>query len=233
MYNQGYGDYCVDIVMCIDGTGSMSPIIDEVKKSAMSFHSKLSDAMEESGKGISQLRVKVIVFRDYICDTDAMVESKFFNLPEESAGFKSFVEKIEALGGGDEAENALEALTYALKSDWTLDGRKRRHVVIMFTDASALPLSERSDCPRYPTGMPRSLSELSEMWEGESQSFYGNYQISAGRLIAFVPNSSPWDELSTWSRCWPMYSRAGEGLKEIDMDTVFDVLVKSFAKAQQ
>lgn len=233
MNYQGAGTYCVDIVMCIDGTGSMAPIIDEVKNNAMSFHKKLSDAMEESGRYIGKLRVKVIVFRDYICDTDAMVESEFFTLPEEAAEFRSFVEGIQALGGGDEAENALEAMALALKSDWTLEGSKRRQVVIMFTDASALPLLERADSPRYPSGMPKSFSELSEMWEGESQSFYSNYQISAGRLIAFVPNSSPWDELSTWSRCWPMYSKAGEGLREIDMDTVFDVLVKSFAKVKQ
>lgn len=233
MNYQGAGTYCVDIVMCIDGTGSMAPIIDEVKNNAMSFHKKLSDAMEESGRYIGKLRVKVIVFRDYICDTDAMVESEFFTLPEEAAEFRSFVEGIQALGGGDEAENALEAMALALKSDWTLEGSKRRQVVIMFTDASALPLFERADSPRYPSGMPKSFSELSEMWEGESQSFYSNYQISAGRLIAFVPNSSPWDELSTWSRCWPMYSKAGEGLREIDMDTVFDVLVKSFAKVKQ
>ena len=230
MYQQA-GQYCVDIVMCIDGTGSMAPIIDEVKRNAMSFHQNLSEAMEESGKSIEKLRVKVIVFRDYMCDTDAMVESEFFTLPDESARFKTFVENIEAIGGGDEAENALEALSLALKSDWTLDGMKRRHVVLMFTDASALKLGERADSPRYPTDIPKSLAELQEFWEGESQCYASNYQLTAGRLIAFVPNSDPWYELSTWSRCWPMFSQAGKGLQEIAMSTVYDVLVKSFAKA--
>ena len=233
MNNQGMGEYCVDIVMCIDATGSMAPIIDEVKNNAMSFHKQLSEAMEESGKYIGQLRVKVIVFRDYICDTDAMVESQFFTLPEESVGFKSFIEKIEAIGGGDAPENALEAMTLAIKSDWTLAGFKRRHVILMFTDAPALTLTERRDCDRYPSDMPKSLAELNEMWEGESQRFAGNYQISAGRLIAFVPDIDQWHELSTWSRCWPMYSSANGGLKEVSMDIVFDVLVKSFAKMQQ
>ena len=32
MAGQGQGEYNVDIVMCIDGTGSMSPIINEVKE---------------------------------------------------------------------------------------------------------------------------------------------------------------------------------------------------------
>ena len=230
MSGQGMGEYCVDIVMCIDATGSMAPIIDEVKNNAMSFHQKFSAAMEESGKSVGTLRVKVIVFRDYICDTDPMVESRFFTLPSESSEFKAFVSNIEALGGGDTAENALEAMAYALKSDWALEGRKRRHVVLMFTDAPALPLGERADCDRYPSNLPKSFNELTEMWEEGNQVFESNYQISAGRFIAFVPNAEPWDNILTWSRCWPMYSKAGEGLKEVDLETVFEVLVKSFAK---
>ena len=183
MNGQGIGDYCVDIVMCIDGTGSMFPIIGEVKKNALTFHQSFFEVMEESGIYVDQLRVKVIVFRDYICDTDAMVESEFFVLPKESSKFKSFVEKIEAIGGGDEAENALEALSLALKSDWTTEGRKRRHVIVMFTDAPALALGERSDCSRYPSDMPKSLSELSEMWEGECQLLCGNYQTGSGPYL--------------------------------------------------
>ena len=32
---QGVGDYCVDIVMCIDATGRMAPIITEVMENAL------------------------------------------------------------------------------------------------------------------------------------------------------------------------------------------------------
>ena len=38
MAGQGMGEYCVDIVMCIDATGSMAPILDEVKRNAISFY---------------------------------------------------------------------------------------------------------------------------------------------------------------------------------------------------
>lgn len=41
------GDYNVDIVMCIDATGSMGPIIEEVKTNALSFYQKFVEAMEE------------------------------------------------------------------------------------------------------------------------------------------------------------------------------------------
>ena len=64
MAGQGMGDYNVDIVMCIDGTGSMGPIIEEVKANALSFYKKFIDAMDEEGKTADVVRVKVIVFRD-------------------------------------------------------------------------------------------------------------------------------------------------------------------------
>ena len=66
MNQQLLGTYCVDIVMCIDATGSMSPILNEVKKNALSFYTKFKESMEENGKNIEDLRIKVIVFRDYI-----------------------------------------------------------------------------------------------------------------------------------------------------------------------
>ena len=63
-------DYNVDIVMCIDATGSMSPIIEEVKTNALSFYKKFVAEMDEANKRVEQLRIKVIVFRDYECDTE-------------------------------------------------------------------------------------------------------------------------------------------------------------------
>ena len=55
-------DYSVDIVMCIDATGSMSSIIDEVKANALSFYQKFVDEMEaqDPPKSVQQLRIKVI-----------------------------------------------------------------------------------------------------------------------------------------------------------------------------
>lgn len=68
--------------MRIDATGSMAPIINEVKDNALSFYQRFIDSMEENDKEVAELRIKVIVFRDYICDSEPMVESEFFVLPE-------------------------------------------------------------------------------------------------------------------------------------------------------
>lgn len=228
MNGQSIGDYCVDIVMCIDATGSMAPIINEVKDNALSFYQKFVDGMEEAEKSVDQLRIKVIVFRDYICDSDPMVESDFFVLPEQSDSFRRFVSDIEASGGGDTPENALEAIALALKSKWTTNGSKRRHAILVFSDAPALPLGERSGCPNYPSGLPSNLAQLGSWWEGTDQSLGSTYQPKYGRLVAFVPNAEPWTELQAWNRYWPAFSPAGTGLKDVDIQSAIDLMVGSF-----
>lgn len=187
MNGQQMGEYYVDIVMCIDATGSMAPIIDEVKSNAMSFYQKFLDSMEENEKEVAQLRIKVIAFRDYGCDAEPMKESQFFTLPDDNEAFKAFVSGIEAQGGGDAPENALEAIALALKSDWTTGGSKRRHAILVFSDAPALPLGARADSPSYPAGMPKDIAQLGAWWECTDQTLGSTYQAKAGRLIAFVP----------------------------------------------
>lgn len=224
MLNQGI--YNVDIVMCIDTTGSMTPIIEEVKKNALSLYPKFLDAMAVAGKDVSAARVKFVVFGDYGYDATPMRESPFFSLPDQSDELAEFVNSITATGGGDIPENALEALSVALKSDWTTEGVKRRHVVVMFTDAPALSLGARAGCPGYPDDMPKDLAELSAIWEGSSQSA-GTYSPKAGRLIAFVPNDESWTQLESWNRFTPTYT-AGLGCDDVDMQTVLDTIVGSF-----
>lgn len=223
---QGLSDYCVDIVMCIDATGSMAPIIDEVKKNAKSLYGQFVDGMEIQGKSVGKLRTKIIAFRDYICDSQPMVESDFFELPGQAHLLESFLDGIEACGGGDDPECAFEAISLALKSDWTTDGAKRRHVVVVFTDAPALPLRERAGCPGYPADMPRDFAELSAIWEGSYQ-LDGPYASKWGRLIAFVPHDESWKKLESWNRFTSAYT-SGKGCSDIDMQNIVDTVVGSF-----
>ena len=203
---------CVDLVLCIDATASMAPYLEEVKANVLSIWQKLVESMEEYEYEVEQLRVKVIAFRDYAYDKEPMVESKFFTLPEQQKEYTDFIDGIEAKGGGGGAENALEAIALALKSDWTTGGARRRHVVLVFTDAPALPLGARAGCPGYPSGMPKDLAQLGTWWEGIDPTFEGTFQPRNGRLIAFVPNAEPWVEMQAWNRYWPAFPEAGENL---------------------
>jgi len=221
--------YCVDICMLIDATGSMAPIIKEVKQNAMAFCDKFHEAMEASGKNVDELRIKVIPFRDFKYDgAKSLEESEFFRLPEQNEAFRSYVENIVADGGGDEPENALEAMATAMRSAWTTNGTKRRHVILVFTDASALPLkaSDRVSSPYYPQNMPADLAELGDMWEG-GQSSAGMPERLASRLVLFAPNVTPWCDMQTWNRIWPNFSKAGQGLSGVDIDFAIELLVNS------
>ncbi len=222
------GEYFVDIVMCIDATGSMAPIIEEVKSNAVSFYQRFIDSMEENDKEVAQLRIKVIRFRDYGCDDEPMDESDFFTLPDQNDAFKNFVNATVAKGGGDGPENALEAIALALKSDWTTGGSKRRHAVLVFSDAPALPLGARTSSSSYPSGLPANLAQLGAWWEGTDQTLGSTYQAKAGRLVAFVPNAEPWTDLQAWNRYWPAFSPAGTGLPDVDIQSAIDLMVGSF-----
>ena len=215
-------DYNVDIVMCIDATGSMAPIIAEVKKNALSFHEKFINAMNAEGKTVQKLRIKVITFRDFKVDTQPMVESRFFDLGAgEEADFARFVEAIEAIGGGDLPESSLEALALAIKSDWVKTGAVRRHVIMMYTDASAAPLGEGAGSPGYPADMPSSLAELGDLWESQEM------EARAKRLLIFAPDAEPWSDIGLWTQSFHTPSKAGAGCEETDIDTCIRLLVKS------
>lgn len=215
-------DYNVDIVMCIDATGSMAPIIADVKRNALALNEKFFNAMNAEGKTVQKLRVKVITFRDFGVDAEPMVESKFFDLGTgEDAEFANYVSAITATGGGDLPESALEALALAIKSDWIKTGAVRRHVIMMYTDAPAAPLGTGSDSPSYPADMPRSLAELGDMWESQDM------EARAKRLLIFAPEAEPWSDLGLWTQAFHTPSKAGAGCEENDIDTCIRLLVKS------
>lgn len=229
MSNQGNNEYYVDIVLCIDGTGSMRPFINKVKESALSIYSKLEEEMILLNKNPARTRVKVIVFGDYAKDAEPMRESKFFELPQENEDLQAYVNGITVMGGGDIPENAIEAIATAMKSDWTTEGgRFRRHVVVMFTDAPALPLGVRSECPNYPTDLPKTMADLSAWWHGSDQEMSaGSYEPDAGRLVAFVPNDESWTQFESWDRFIPSYT-AANGCSDIEMKEIVGVIASSF-----
>ena len=119
----------MDFVICIDATESMAQIINEVKQNAITFYMKCLDDMKMgNGYDVGQFRIKIIAFRDYGVDDEPMKESDFFVIPDQYLELQSFLDGIHAKGGMEsitgknEPSNALEAISLALKSDWTTRG---------------------------------------------------------------------------------------------------------------
>jgi von Willebrand factor type A domain len=214
--------YAVDLVMCIDGTGSMGHLIEEVKSAALKFYEKLEAKMKEKSKRIDQLRARVIVFRDYWADSadQVMQCSEFFDLRSQSPDFDNFVSKIEADGGGDEPENGLEAVGLALKSNWEKgDFSKQRYVVVVYTDASAHRLDKSSKPSHYPNNIPKNFDELTDYWH--------EIPTPAKRLLLFAPDAEPWTIMGSWENTIHYVSAAGNGLEELEMDQILDAIAGS------
>ena len=70
--------YHIDILFCIDCTGSMSPVIDLVKEKVRKFPSDLKDALAKKDKQVHELRIRVVAFRDFASDSDCLEASEFF-----------------------------------------------------------------------------------------------------------------------------------------------------------
>ena len=177
----------VDVVMCIDVTGSMDGIINTVKSNAIGFYDSFNRCCVEEGIQLASLNTQVIAFRDKNEDSNWLQTSSTFSLPDQQTSFKSFVNGLYADGGGDTPESGLEALQAAFsKTDWGNDDGYHRQVVILWTDAPYLIGSYSSV----------SLSTLHSQW---------NSMPSGRRLILFAPygtdgsNSGSWGDLDGWT----------------------------------
>lgn len=178
----------VDVVMCIDVTGSMGGIINTVKANAISFYDSFNKKCVDNGIELAGLNNKVIAFQDINVDGDRWwKESDFFNLPVQKDQFDAFVNTLYADGGGDTAESGLEALDGAFDAlKGAVDDGYHRQVVILWTDA---PFLSHADYTKL------SVAGLADKWDTLS---------SGRRLILFAPewngeyNGGSWTEFDGW-----------------------------------
>ena len=178
----------VDVVMCIDITGSMGGIINTVKNSALGFYDSFKAACDKSDIELLSLKTQVIGFGDKNVDgADWWKESSTYSLPDEKEQFSTFVNGLYADGGGDAPESGLEALNGAFsKTDWGNDDGYHRQVIILWTDAAYLVGSSYTDL---------TLDDIATKW---------NNMPSGRRLILFAPtyvygsNGGNWTNLDSW-----------------------------------
>jgi hypothetical protein len=217
--------YAVDIVFCIDVTGSMTPILDQVKANALRFYADVQSNLTAKGKNIDELRVRVVAFRDIAADGEAALqESPFFELPAEQAGFSAFVNGLVAEGGGDAPESGLEGVALAMTSPWTTRGDRRRQVIVLWTDQPAHPLDPSALPPALAGRVPADFSALTDLWEDPQ----GPLGSSSKRLILFAPDGPGWSDISgVWENVVHHPSQAGGGLSDVDYGTIIDSIGNS------
>lgn len=224
MSDQGLS-YAVDLVFCIDVSGSMRPILDQVKTNALSLYEDVQKNLTAKDKHVDQLRVRVIAFRDIQDPRETPIEeSRFFSLPGEREPFAAFVNRLAPAGGGDIPESGLHALALAIGSDWTTAGDRRRQVIVVWTDAETHPLEAAPVPPDLVGRVPSDFSALTDLWENEQ----GAMGTNSKRLILFAPDGSGWSEISSlWENVIHHPSKAGSGLSEVDYGTILDSIGNS------
>ena len=219
--------YGVDLVFCIDVTMSMAHILDTVKQNALRLYEDFQNIMEKKHKTVSDLRIRIVAFRDYYYDRDqAMLVTDFFEFPRQAEDFRACLASIEPMGGGDDPEDGLEALAYAMKSKWNTESKKRRHVIVVWSDEGTHDLGFGNSVPNYPSNMAKDFDELTRWWGSKSSP--GIMDESAKRLIIFAPAKKSWSTITdNWNNVIQYESEAGNGLSGCDYKQILSAIGNS------
>lgn len=145
----------VDLVICIDTTGSMSEVIDAVKANiATHLIGNLKSQMAKSQSPL-EWRARVIGYGD-LNEGDPVFQSVFTS---EEALLADTVKNLPHTQGGDAPESTLDALLLASKSPWRTDAAAHR-IVILFTDAPPHPEMHANTAPTGPRDIDEVISQL-------------------------------------------------------------------------
>ncbi|MEO5579208.1 MAG: vWA domain-containing protein, partial [Gemmatimonadaceae bacterium] len=138
-----------DVVFLIDVSGSMSPIIDALRKNIEAFVDSLSTGDANNAAPVRDWRGKVVGYRDIEAAQSEGLEWMENNpFVRDAAALKAQLSALRAEGGGDEPESLLDALYKVAtmeaspKGAQSEDADKWRYrsdaarVVVVFTDAS-------------------------------------------------------------------------------------------------
>lgn len=181
-----------DVVFLIDVSGSMSPIIDALRKNIEAFVDSLSSGDANNAAPVRDWRGKVVGYRDIeAAGPEGLEWLEDHPFVRDTVALKAQLAALRAQGGGDEPESLLDAL-YKIatmeaspKGTQSEDANKWRYrseaarVVVVFTDAS---FKETMSIAEAKGGALQDVANV----------------IMANRIILslFAPNFEGYDRLS-------------------------------------
>lgn len=220
--------YVVDIVLCIDGTSSMASHIERIKETAIKLLDGILLEARTRVLQVSNLRVKIIVFRDYLTDGEYAIQmTDFSSYPEEKESVVSLLNEISTFSSGDGTTDGMEALAYAMQSDWQApcQGARRRQIIAVWTDASCHQLGYGKSSMFYDPALPEDFDELTDWWENE-KSERCKMHAASKRLVLFAPRVAPWTTMEEeWDNVIMYPTPAGQGMREGDCREIIHLLV--------
>ncbi len=117
----------IDFIFVLDKTGTMQRYIDAIKQNIINFTKSLL-------KRNIDYRLGLILFSDEV--------EKIYQPTKNVYDFLNWVSAVKAYGGGDEKENALEALATTTKIDYRKEATR---IAVIITDAPYHQLGEQGD----------------------------------------------------------------------------------------
>lgn len=211
----------VDVVLVLDLTRSMEEWIQLIRQRGIAFVDRIFEVFRRHTLSIlARKRVRIVGFRDYGSSrNEAIAQTRFFDLENKDDRKKldRVLTKLPCAGGRSGKTNALEALHYAINSQWDRDESCRhRYVIMVLTDAPARPLKDARSVanPYYPKdpNMPGTLVELYA--EYDKISYMENKLLCLCSPLMMYP----WAELCCWSGadCYQDYLFREDGVSELD-----------------
>ena len=138
----------VEVVFCIDTTGSMGKLLQGAKAKVWSICNQIAN-----GKPTPDLKVGLVAYRDKGDD----YITKVFDLSRDLDGVHSNLLTLQAAGGGDTPESVNQGLDDAVnKIKWSTD---RKTLRIIFLVGDAPPHMDYTDDVKYPETCKKAVEK--------------------------------------------------------------------------
>jgi Mg-chelatase subunit ChlD len=193
----------VEVVFCLDTTGSMGGLIDGAKAKIWSICNQIAD-----GKPAPDVKVGLVAYRDR---GDEYV-TKVFELSDDLDAIHGHLKKFVAAGGGDTPESVNQALDDTVnKIKWSTDKKTLR---MIFLVGDAPPHMDYKDDVKYPVTCKKAIEkglvinaiqcgtdpECTRVWKdiaAKSEGSYAAIPQSGGVVAIATPYDRELGELNT------------------------------------
>ncbi len=133
----------LDLVFCMDCTGSMGPYISMAKQSIQSIINKITEKA-----GCNDLLFGLVAYRDHPPQENTYI-TKIYDFTNNLNTMQTYLDELKANGGGDGPEALTSALYDLNNLNWRTDSTK---IIILISDAPPHGLGEIND--GFPNGDP-------------------------------------------------------------------------------
>lgn len=196
----------IDVCLCIDVCGSMSPVIPELLRNLALLGEAVRDDMRQLRKRVDRYRVRTLTF-----GSDVMLPAlqTDFTARSEDDMFLGFADMLAAPTGP--RESVWIALERAVTSPWSRDCSRSRHVVVVASN-------------RHIEVDAAEIDHLQELWEGG----WPRLEQKGKRLVLFAPAAGAWKEImETFSQCIMFPSEASRGLASFELRELAAAIARS------